>query len=175
MRKIIIVLILTSVILTSCISSSDKGAFFDYQNGASCVSGTWNENGCEYSVVLTMGEITDGERDRLILEFVSPDTLKGTKFAFERGELTATLGDMTVTMNAETREKIFRLAEMFSLESKGIRDIKVDKEGNTVANGSQDGTDWTVTTDENGCPCRIEYGGSRFAITEFSPEKAETK
>ena len=167
MKRLLFTVIIIALLLTSCVEPLDKGSFFDYQKNGAVAEGTWKENDCEYKIKLTVGKITDGERENLILEFLQPETLSGTKFVFEKGQLTATLGDMTLTVNPEARNKIFRLANMFSLKGEGIKSIKVNKEGKTVAQGTQDKTAWSVTTDEKGNPCYIEYGSSSLNITSF--------
>lgn len=163
MKKILIPFIISAIILTSCTVSSDKGSFFDYQNGECLITGKWTESGNEYGAVLTLGEVTDGARGRMTVEFTSPESVKGTKYVFENGTLTATLGDMSIPMNAGSREKVFRLERMFSLSSEDIREIKTDENKDTVAIGAS----WTVTTNRDGTPKKIELDGTTFEIQSF--------
>ena len=165
MKKIIIPVILVSILLVSCTAGVDSERFFDYQKKDLSVAGKWTENSAEYGVVLTMsapGE-KDGVRKFMKIEFTSPETVAGTAYVFEDGELTAALGDMTVPVNAENAEKVFRIAEMFSLKSEDIRNISVDKDGKTVAVGKG----WEVTTGEKGKPVRIVTENSSLDIDKF--------
>ena len=168
MRKIIMSLSLL-LILTSCAAIPDKGAFFDYQNGALRAEGIWHENGNEYGVILTAGPLKNGQRESMRIEFTSPETVSGTVYLIENGQLTATLGDMTLELNIGARERIFRLANMFSLKSPDITEIKVDNDKNTVAEGKG----WTVRTDGDGSPVLIDTGTSSFEISEFETAGAE--
>ena len=169
MKKILIPLLIL-ISLTSCAVRADKGAFFSYQDTTCRVAGKWTERGGEYSVVLTMGGMTDGVRESCVLEFTSPDSVKGTKYVFENGELTATLGDISVTVAPENRGRIFRIEKLFSLKSEDIMTIKADKDGNTVAAGEK----WTVTTLPDGTPKIIEYDGETFEIDSFESIKKDT-
>lgn len=168
MRKIIISFCLL-LILTSCTAAADKGAFFDYQTGALRAGGVWRENGNEYGVILTAGPVKNGQRDSIKIEFTSPETVSGTVYLIENGKLTATLGDMTIPMNTGARDRIFRLANMFSLKSEDITDISVDESGNTAAAGKS----WTVRTDKEGNPVHIALGDSSFEIAEFESANGE--
>ncbi len=169
MKKILIPLLIL-ISLTSCAVRADKGAFFAYQDSPSRITGRWTEQGCEYSVVLTLGNMTDDGRESALLEFTSPDSVKGTKYVFENGELTATLGDISVTVAPENRGRIFRIEKLFSLKSEDIINIKADKDGNTVAEGAN----WTVTTSTDGTPEKIEYDGEILEIEAFEALKKDT-
>lgn len=167
-RAIAFAFVIAAVIsLASCTKTWDKDTFFSYQDGEHTVSGIWKEDGKEYGVTLTMGSMIDGEREKLLLTFDSPDTVEGMKFAFEAGDLSATLGDLTLSLNEENRERVFRLSEIFSFSSEEINSITPDREGNTVATGKKGEIGWRVVTNKNALPTLIEYGDMTLEIESF--------
>lgn len=154
MKKLLFIIPLILMLLSSCQKSSDGGAVLDYQKNVAAVSGTWNEGGTKSGITLNFDA---GDTAILrTLTFTSPDTLSGISLTDTGGGITAEAGGVSVPLEFALREKILRAARLFSLSEADITDISAEEKITSVK-GRNASEEWEIETGEDGLPLKISY------------------
>ena len=115
--------------------------------------------GISISAVLTHIPSSTSTSDTLVLTFTAPDALQGIVWCRQGEELTVTLDGMRVTTVPWLHGEIAVLTELFSADS-ALLSVTRDRDSgeHTAILIASDGEAYTVITDADGIPLRMQKG-----------------
>ena len=145
MKKLIFA-VLILVFLCSCKQDYNILSYQDNDIIASCtVNGKYD---------LTVSKM----QDKVSIEVLKPENMKGITFEFENESSYAIKDEMKIPINNENIKGIYALSRIFSLDENGISTVGTN---NVITFNCNDAI-YTVTYGENELPTHIEVSGESF-------------
>lgn len=163
MRRLFSLLIIIVLTLSSCES---KGNIFEYQNGGGVYEGEISYLGEDYSVVITLSAMADGEREKVEIEYVTPESVTGYRVKREGDKYYAVVSDLEIPVTSTSLPQLSYTDALFSLRDENVSSIETDGNGNTVvkADCGDFGAEAEAVFSSDGKPISLALPGVDFTF-----------
>ena len=148
--------IICGILLCGC-SPKATESFFDYQNNEFSFECKLTYNGHENEVKVTMSAPNEaGERETVIVEYISPEIIKGYTLEKSGGQYKGKMGDIEIPFGERAAGVVKAIEGIFSLGEDMLSGIETAENGMTEAEFLSESVSGKVVMDENGSLSSIE-------------------
>lgn len=154
-------------LLSSCTpSGGEESSILWYQEGLRGVQANISVSETVYSVQIKLST------DSKTIEITAPENIKGVCIIKDSGGTYAVSGSTKIPISDSVFEGILPFFTAFELSEENIARISVGESGGTTATVQSDIGTYTVFTDTDGTPNRIDFEGERvFQMTDIVLER----
>lgn len=122
--------------LCGCSKSAD--GIFDYQSAAGDYDASITYYGESFDIKLSMTEAADGTREKISIEYLTPENIAGYTVLREGEQYYTRVGDIDIPVLSDSVPQLLLCDQLFLMNSNDITSVETNDSGNTLVSAEAD-------------------------------------